>query len=116
MEFVRWGALNGAMIRVQKEGALVLHDDAWRAAARAAERRGRDRRCTPCWSDSHSSCHGSPCVCRVCDYEQGQRDMLAKAIAAVEALEPIYRAYPHRFVRVSDILAALRALPPDGGE
>lgn len=49
-------------------------------------------------------------------YEQGQRDMLVKAIAAVEALEPIYRAYPHRFVRVSDILAALRALPLDGGE
>ena len=98
----RYAPFAGGSMIEDPNGPLVKYDDAQRAVAEAEQRAVLNV------GIIHASDRDA--------YEQGQRDMLDKAIAAVEALEPIYRAYPHRFVRVSDILAALRALPPDGGE
>lgn len=92
----RWTSWCNDPKRQDPNGKWVLYDDAQRAVAEAEDR----------YYDKGF----------VRGESKGQRDERARIRAAVEALEPIYRAYPHRFVRVSDILAALRALSPDGGE
>lgn len=69
--------------------------------------------CTDCWFDSHTMCVGEDkCRCRKCDYNQGERDMLAKCIAAVEDCRVPWPTHTGVLVNegIDDALSALRAL------